>query len=140
MVEKVVVAASTGWRRVPAWRRLAGLLVDGPREPLGFLPTLFRAYIAAGPLRMLRTMQASRPEALVPRLGGITAPTLVVWGARDPVITLDEARRMAQAIPRGRLAIIEEGAHGVIFDAPARFNRLVCRFLGEPAPIEPAAL
>jgi pimeloyl-ACP methyl ester carboxylesterase len=140
MAERVIVAGSTGWPRASLAHRLKGLVVDGFREPLAFLPTLVRAYAKAGPIRMVRTMQASEPERLVRELSRIAAPTLVVWGARDPVITLDEARSMANAIPRGRLAIIEQGAHGIIFDAPARFNKLVCRFLSEPASTGAAAL
>lgn len=133
LVERVIVAGSTGWPRASLAHRLKGLVLDGFREPLHFLPTLLEAYAKAGPARMVRTIQASEPERLARELPRIAAPTLVVWGARDPVITLDEASAMACAIRRGRLAIIEQGAHGIIFDAPRRFNRLVCRFLAEPA-------
>ncbi|MDB5101827.1 MAG: alpha/beta hydrolase fold protein [Cyanobacteria bacterium RYN_339] len=133
MVDRLIVACSTGWPRMSLAHRLRGLVLDGVREPMHFLPTLFEAYAQAGPLRMLKTIQASRPEALAMEMATISAPTLVVWGGRDPVITLDEARAMAIAIPKARLAIIEEGAHGLIFGAPRRFNRLVCQFLAEAA-------
>jgi pimeloyl-ACP methyl ester carboxylesterase len=138
MVERLIVAASTGMPNTSLAHRLRGILVDGVREPLRFMPTLFQAYAKAGPWRMLRTIQASEPAELAARMGAIAAPTLVVWGARDPVITLEEARAMAEAVPRARLAVIEDGAHGIIFDAPQRFNGLVCRFMGE-APVPAAA-
>lgn len=130
MVDRLVLAASTGaspHASLPG--RLGRLVIDGLREPLSVLPTLVSAYVKAGPRRMLGTILASDTEALARRLAGIHAETLVVWGARDPVIPLEEARELAGAIPRGRLAVIEEGAHGLIFDAPERFNQLVCGFL-----------
>lgn len=132
MVTRLVLAASTGAKvNAGFWRRLGRLMLDGFREPANFMPTILDAYMKAGPHRIVRTMLGSAPDLLEPRLGEIHAETLVIWGARDPVITIDEARSLVRAIPRGRLAVIEDGAHGIIFDAPQRFNRITCGFLTE---------
>lgn len=139
MVDGLVLAASTGVRNPhPLPLRFLHLLADGLREPPTFLPTLLKAYWKAGPVRMLGTIRSSDPDALLPELGKIVAPTLVVWGQRDPVIGLEEARTLTCQIPQGRLAVIEDGAHGIIFDAPERFNQLVCAFLDDLDPAFPA--
>jgi pimeloyl-ACP methyl ester carboxylesterase len=130
LVGKLVLAGSTGAPDGPSLpRRLGKLLRDGAREPLAFLPVLMRAYMQAGPWRIWRTAQSSDPDQLAPLLGGIQAETLVLWGANDPVIPLCEARSLARGMPNGRLTIIADGAHGLIFDAPDACNRAVCAFL-----------
>ena len=131
----LVLAGSTGAARRPGLtRRLGRLLLDGLREPPGFMPTLLRAYWQARPWRILATANRSCPPALLRALPAIHAPALVVWGRKDPVVPLLEARRLAAALPDARFAIVEEGAHGVIFDAPDRFNELACAFLRSLAP------
>jgi pimeloyl-ACP methyl ester carboxylesterase len=39
----------------------------------------------------------------------IAAPTLVVWGRRDPVISLRTGRRIAAAIPHAQLVVLDSG-------------------------------
>jgi pimeloyl-ACP methyl ester carboxylesterase len=41
--------------------------------------------------------------------GAITAPTLVIWGRRDPVIRLSAGRRIARSIPGAQLAVLDSG-------------------------------
>jgi pimeloyl-ACP methyl ester carboxylesterase len=130
MVQRMVLAAPTGYRtQVSVWRRLGRLLLDGLREPPSFLPNLIRAYARAGPQRMLLTAQSSDAEALGRRFGDIHAETLVVAGRRDPVVPLEEARQLTNRLPNARLEVLEEAAHGMIFDDAAHFNPLVCMFL-----------
>jgi pimeloyl-ACP methyl ester carboxylesterase len=45
------------------------------------------------------------------RLARITAPTLVIHGADDPLVRLEEGRATAEAIPGARLVIVEDMAH-----------------------------
>jgi proline iminopeptidase len=54
---------------------------------------------------------------LIPKLQQLDTPTLVLHGADDFVpVTL--ARRIAQAMPRGRLAVLEECGHFAYLEAP----------------------
>ncbi len=134
LVRRMVLAGSTGAApRASLVRRVGRLLLDGLREPPSFMPVLLRAYWQARPWRMLQTALRSRSPDLLRILPQIEAPALVVWGRRDPVVPLREARRLATALPDAHLAIVEEGAHGVIFDAPDRFNELVCEYLRSSA-------
>lgn len=132
LVDKLVLAGSTGAPvRSSHVAKLARLMRDGLREPLWFMPVLLRAYAQAGPWRIGRTALRSDPKRLAPHLGAICAETLVLWGANDPVIPLAEARTLVGALPRARLTVVVDGAHGLIFDAPCTFNRAVCEFLHE---------
>ncbi len=56
------------------------------------------------------------------RLHQITAPTLVVTGREDILTPVKLAEELAAGIPNARLIIIDDAAHGFIFEDPARFN------------------
>lgn len=55
----------------------------------------------------------------------ISAPTLVVWGKRDPVIPLKVGRRVASAIPGAELALFDTGHAPQVSDAEGFSARLV---------------
>ncbi len=68
-----------------------------------------------------------------PLLGKITAPALVVHGAKD-LQPESVARQYVDAIPGARLAVIEDCGHFALRDRPADFARVAGEFLGKPAP------
>lgn len=107
------------------------LALDLPREPLSFLPVLTREYLAAGPWRTLRTLQdafADPLEALLPR---ITVPTLIVRGARDPIVGQIWCETIQRLLPQGQLVVVSGAAHAVNFNAPDALVRAVQSFLLE---------
>jgi 3-oxoadipate enol-lactonase len=67
------------------------------------------------------------------RLGGITAPTLVIVGEQDLLTPPWIAREVADAIPDARFEIIrgEGSSHVVPIERPDDFNQLVSNFLSE---------
>ena len=66
---------------------------------------------------------------LVPNLDGISAPTLVIGGAKDPATPPDEhARKIAEGIPGARLEILD-GAHLINVEQPGRGRRLLLEHL-----------
>jgi 3-oxoadipate enol-lactonase len=44
-------------------------------------------------------------------LSGVTAPTLVIGGAQDPSIPVEQTRALGAAIPGARVEILDPGAH-----------------------------
>jgi rifampin ADP-ribosylating transferase len=50
----------------------------------------------------------------------ISAPTLVVWGGRDELLTRDQAVGLVEAIPGSRLVVYEETGHLVLWEEPER--------------------
>lgn len=135
LVDRLVLAASTGaCPRGDLVGRLGSLLADAVHEPVAFAPRLLKSYLQARPWRILQTARGTRSPELLRLLGTIQAPALVICGRHDAVVPLQESKRLARALPNARLAIVEDGAHGLIFDAPESFNGLVCGFLGDRSP------
>lgn len=52
--------------------------------------------------------------------GTIAAPTLIIWGDRDDLLTRDQEEALAAAIPASRLVIYEETGHLVLWEQPER--------------------
>jgi pimeloyl-ACP methyl ester carboxylesterase len=52
---------------------------------------------------------ASPEHDLREQAGAITAPTLVIWGRRDPVIPVKVGRRIAASIPGARIVELDTG-------------------------------
>ncbi|HET9142924.1 3-oxoadipate enol-lactonase [Actinophytocola sp.] len=67
---------------------------------------------------------------LVPALGAITAPTLVIAGADDPATPPEHARTIAAGIPGAELSIVPDAAHLANVEQPAAVTRLLLDFLG----------
>jgi pimeloyl-ACP methyl ester carboxylesterase len=63
------------------------------------------------------------------RLRAIRVPTLLVWGAADPLVPLRYGEAMQQEIAGSRLEVIERAAHVPMWDAPEEFNRLALEFV-----------
>jgi pimeloyl-ACP methyl ester carboxylesterase len=68
-------------------------------------------------------------------------PTLIIWGAHDPIIPLEHARDAHEAMPGSRLEIFEHSRHYPHCEEPERFVDVVADFMAttDPAPSDPAA-
>jgi proline iminopeptidase len=67
---------------------------------------------------------------LRPRLREIEVPTLVIAGAHDQSVTVERAREMAEALPHGKLLVIENSGHYPFVEEPEAFLLGVLDFLG----------
>jgi pimeloyl-ACP methyl ester carboxylesterase len=68
-------------------------------------------------------------------------PTLIVWGALDPIIPLAHGRRAAELLAGSRLVVFETAGHFPHCDQPAGFTDALIEFLDATAParIDPDA-
>ncbi|TDO14559.1 pimeloyl-ACP methyl ester carboxylesterase [Mycobacterium sp. BK086] len=74
------------------------------------------------------------PEAdLRGQAARITAPTLIVWGAKDSAIPLRFGRATQDAIAGSRLEVLDTG-HLPFSSRPQEFRAVVAPFLGEVQP------
>jgi pimeloyl-ACP methyl ester carboxylesterase len=72
---------------------------------------------------------------LLDRLHRISAPTLVVWGARDRLLPVGYARRWAELLPEARLEIVEDAGHLPLVERPDAALGVLRSFLGRrPTP------
>jgi 2-hydroxy-6-oxonona-2,4-dienedioate hydrolase len=62
-------------------------------------------------------------------LRAIETEALVIWTTKDPSGPVDEGRRIADLLPHGRLAVIENAGHWPQYEQPAVFNRIHLDFL-----------
>ena len=79
-------------------------------------------------LRTVAELWAASPRpstTSAPRRPSISAPTLVVWGKRDPVIPLRLGRRAVAAIPGAELLVLDTGHAPHVSDPEAVAERLI---------------
>jgi 2-hydroxy-6-oxonona-2,4-dienedioate hydrolase len=120
-----------------ARRQLVRLLRDACREPPALLPLVLRDYLRAGVGRTLHTLRYALQDAIERKLPQVRVPSLVVRGARDPVVSQPWAEAVARLLPHGRLAVIPGAAHAVPYSAPAALGQVIAAFLtgvAGPAP------
>lgn len=56
---------------------------------------------------------------------GISAPTLIIWGAEDTIAPLRTGQALAAAIGGARLTVLEGAGHAPQLQFPSRFNPIV---------------
>ena len=72
-----------------------------------------------------------RPDSYA-TLKNIKVPALVIQGADDQVVPLQEAEDMKAAFPKGQLVIIPDAGHLPNLEQPERFNQVVRNFITTP--------
>jgi pimeloyl-ACP methyl ester carboxylesterase len=61
----------------------------------------------------------------------LDVPVLVVAGAKDGVISMEEARAIAAAFPRGRLIVCANSAHLPMLEEPEKLSAALAEWLSE---------
>lgn len=70
-------------------------------------------------------------DSLVDRVDEIEVPALVVHGDEDTSIPVEKARETAEALPDGRIDVVEEAGHSSNLEKPETVNRALRGFLEE---------
>jgi pimeloyl-ACP methyl ester carboxylesterase len=90
---------------------------------------------AHGPLaRFAATAGRMEPFVLEGRLGELTVPVDLLWGASDRVMPLSYAERMRAELPRVRLTELPRCGHVPQQECPAAFATALGALLGGPPP------
>jgi pimeloyl-ACP methyl ester carboxylesterase len=110
---------------------LGPLLLSARYARPTFFPVLVRDALYAGPLTLWRATRDLLAEDVRGDLGRVGAPTLLVWGERDPLIPPSIGDVMRAEIPNSRLLVIEGAGHNPMFDCPEDFNGALLAFLAE---------
>lgn len=61
-------------------------------------------------------------------LGKLAVPTLVVTGAQDDVLSVENSRTLARIIAHARLAIVADAGHALMFQYPVELGKMVSEF------------
>ncbi|MBV1886299.1 MAG: alpha/beta hydrolase [Parvibaculaceae bacterium] len=76
---------------------------------------------------------SNKPETLFERVGDIEQPTLVLWGAHDPLIPVSAAYEYDKRLPNSKLVILEGAGHLAMEEIPGPSAEAVRSFLA-PTP------
>jgi pimeloyl-ACP methyl ester carboxylesterase len=68
---------------------------------------------------------------LPPLLGGVSTPTLIMWGREDRIVPVACADQYARALPTSRLAVLEGAGHFLDLEQPDTLAKLVVQFVAE---------
>jgi epoxide hydrolase 4 len=79
-----------------------------------------------------RAVFRQSPRAHAARMRTIEAPTMVIWGQRDPHIGAELAEPSRSLVPNVRMERVREAGHFVQHDASERVNELLTDFLRGP--------
>ena len=131
-VDRLVLAAPVG---MPTGRRVTGhalpLAMAVMRTRPRLVPELARDALRTGPASLIRgALEATRAD-LRADLVRLRAPTLLVWGERDPLVPpATDAWRAG--LPAARVVVLEGAGHIPMWEAPDAFAEAVLDFLEEP--------
>ena len=65
-------------------------------------------------------------QRTLPRL---TAPTLLIWGSKDPIMEEEQRQTLREALPKAQVEILAGLGHNPIWEDPARCAQLINTFL-----------
>lgn len=94
----------------------------------GFLPVLIGDSFRTGPLGWLRSAAELRAATALP-LDRIVAPTLLLWGDRDPLVPPSRGPGVRRQIAGSRLLILPDARHVPMYERPDACNGAIERFL-----------
>ncbi len=66
-----------------------------------------------------------------PKLASIRQPTLILWGAKDPVAPPQDASLLKKEILQSRLVLFPDSGHSPMIEHPSLFNQELGKFLQE---------
>jgi pimeloyl-ACP methyl ester carboxylesterase len=81
--------------------------------------------LARSTIGLFRSWLVPRSRSMWTLAPRIKAPTLVVWGADDKLVTVRKAPRTAQLIPRARLLVLPRTGHVAQMERPGTVARAV---------------
>lgn len=81
-------------------------------------------------LANISNMWATQPNFTDAQLETITTPILILDGANEEAIDLNQTKWMALVIPTAELVIMPDTGHFAMMEQPEEFNRIVLEFLG----------
>ena len=108
-----------------AWPLARTMLGSRP----SFLVRLTYDGLRAGPRNLARGgLHVARADVTA-ELAAVTAPTLLVWGARDGVVPIGEASIWLERMPDARLIVIPGAGHIPMVDSPFELAEAIRPFL-----------
>ena len=99
------------------------------RTAQDYVPFLAQDVLRSHPLSFVAASRDALHREWERDLARIAAPTLVVWGERDPLTPLPHGQRIVATIPDARLVTLPNAGHSPMWEDPETFNAAVLAFL-----------
>lgn len=109
-------------------RLVAGATLSGRPDVVQAVRAVESGATQEGVIGALKAM-AERPDSTA-GLAAIACPSLIIVGEDDAITPVADARRMAEAIPGARLAVVPGAGHLSPMEQPAAVNEAIAEFLG----------
>jgi len=135
-LERLVLAAPAielPSRRVAAY--LQPLLRESLQVERSFWKTLVWDGLRAGFPTTLRAARDLLGYVSQDELSRITAPSLLIWGERDPLVPPETGTSLQRKIRDSRLLVLKRAGHVLMYDQAEEFNRAVLDFLTAPSAV-----
>lgn len=129
----VIFGANASWKDNEVWESVVSQFTD-PITPEFVRDFQCSDRVPAARLEMMiaeslpvpaRTWQEAGRALLAAdfadELPRITAPTLVIWGAEDPLCSQEEQARLCDLIPQAELLVYPDAGHNLHWEHPERF-------------------
>ncbi|MDO5727321.1 MAG: alpha/beta hydrolase [Bowdeniella nasicola] len=127
-------AKDPSWERVKA--RLEWLMADPTMVTADLIRTRQRIFeqddwpMACEMNMALQDLEIRKRNMLSDEdLASITAPAMVLWTTKDPSGPVDEGARIADLLPNGKLAVMDNCGHWPQYEDTETFNKLHLDFL-----------
>jgi 3-oxoadipate enol-lactonase len=85
----------------------------------------------------LQHLAASTVHDTFSRLRSVQAPTLVLHGELDRMVSVANARLLAERIPRAQLAVVDGAGHLPLLEQPLPVRALILDWMAEQGPLPP---
>lgn len=131
VVDRLVLAAPAGLldRRNPAHYALPLATALRHARP-AFLRVVLADSLRAGVLTLYHAAaQLLGEDALRDELNSISAPTLLIWGDKDPLVPFRLAREYERAIPHANLVVLDGVGHIAMAERPNEFADAILDFI-----------
>lgn len=94
-----------------------------------------KRFAAQSPLAYAWALLAAAEADATRAFAEVGCPTLLVPGRHDVLLPMERTEAVAALVPQARITVMEDAAHFVPYQQPARFAELVLDFIGrEVAP------
>lgn len=114
------------------WRQALRLLRGGAHERPSLLVVQARDWLRFGPRRIWRLMHHTLADRIEDRLPRIVAPTLVVRGGNDRVLSREWAETVTRLLPCARYVEIPGEGHALNYSAAEELVEVIEPFLKQP--------
>jgi len=114
------------------YRKMLRIIMQSqPYIPSFILASLTRAYLKRKPINQKIIAAIAQDLDQTTHLKNITVPSLIIWGAEDRILHVDDATFLHQQLPNSRKIILENIGHTPMVEAPKQVATICKTFYAE---------